>query len=105
MSMLINTPELNHLVTRSFGDELLLQSLERKCMCVAQLKSHSPVLRMSMVRKISMPEAGYVANPMLVKLIWSQTIDIVKQPFQANIEAAVLRAPSIELKPSEYQRS
>jgi hypothetical protein len=55
-----------------------------------------------MVRKISMPEQGYIANPMLVKLIWNQTIVIGRQPFHANVEAEVFRAPSIELKSTDY---
>jgi hypothetical protein len=95
------TDEVKHLV-RSFGDEVLMRTLERKCMCVAQLNYNSPVLRMCMVRKISSPAQGYIANPMLVKLIWNQTIVIGRQPFHANVEAEVFRAPSIELKSTDY---
>ena len=45
----IFTAEVDHLIQRSFGDEVLMRTIERKCLCVKQLKSNSPVLRMNMV--------------------------------------------------------
>ena len=98
----IFTAEVDHLIQRSFGDEVLMRTIERKCLFVKQLYSMSPVLKMNVVRHTSMPEAGYIANPMLVRLIWNQTIAIAKQPFHADVSAEVFRAPSIELKPSQY---
>ena len=53
------TAEVEHLIQRSFGDEVLMRTIERKCLFVKQLWSMSPVLKMNVIRHTSMPEAGY----------------------------------------------
>ena len=96
--------EVKHLIVRSFGDEVIQRTIERRCLCVAQMDALSPVTRMCAIRHVLMPEAGYIATPAMARLIWEQTIVYCRQPFTANVQAAALAAPSIALKPTDYSR-
>ena len=95
--------EVKHLVARTYGDEVIQRSMRAKCRVLAQLKFNSPVIRMCSVRHISMVDAGYIANPFLVKFIWRQTIVLVKLAFDCDTDALVLGAPDVVLHPRFYQ--
>ena len=94
------TAELEHMVLRTFGDEVLQQSIRRKALCMAQLKSRQFMIRIICVRDVAID--GYA--PEIGRQFWGHLIARFQEPFTADVEAAVLAAPSIVLKPTDYCR-
>jgi hypothetical protein len=90
-----------HLVTRTFGDEIVMTSLERKCMCIAQLNAHKDVLQMMAWR--SCEGMGYIPTVQIQKFVWTFGLRMMTRPFTADVTDAVLRAPNVELTPNDYQ--
>ena len=95
--------EVNHLVFRTFGDEVIQRSLRAKCRVLAQLKANTDILQTMAWRTISSPNQGYIASPGMVRLIWTVGVGMLGEPFAADVEAAVLSAPDVVLTPNYYQ--
>ena len=97
---------VKHLV-RTFGDEVVLQSIQRKCLCMAHLNASKHTIAAMMHRGVAI--AGYNPNAELEAFIWKYGIIGLQQPIhvspqaEANVAAAVMRAPNVELTPNDYK--
>ena len=100
-SMSLNA-ELEHVVTRTFGDEVVMASIERKCLVISQLKAHRDIVHTMAWRSVSAPHLGYMAHPAICHFIWTRGMVILGRPHVADVTAAVIRAPDVVLSPNDY---
>ncbi|MAV36752.1 MAG: hypothetical protein CMJ59_14995 [Planctomycetaceae bacterium] len=97
--------DADHLMTRTYGDQVIQRSMRAKCRVLAQLRDGQNVLQTMCWRRVSCPHVGYIASPGVVRMIWTYGLRLLQQPFQVNTEtldAAVMRAPDVAFPPEFY---